>query len=102
MRVDALVVVRVLGAPVFPSLAAGAWVDVVAEPGTRVGLGGGFIPDLLDAPAAFGFEVSCAAAEPRVGRAVVLGSSETRLGLWARELARSLATSRAVGLELVL
>ena len=102
MRVDALVVVRVLGATALPSLAAGAWVDVVTELGTRVGLGGDFIPGLLDTPAACAFEVSCAVAEPRVGRVVVLGFSETRLGLWTRELARSLATSRAVGLELVL
>ena len=40
--------------------------------------------------------------EPRVDRVVVLGFSETRLGLWAKEVARSLATSRAEGLELVL
>jgi hypothetical protein len=102
VRVDVLVVVRVLEAPVLPGLAADAWFDVFIEPGTRAGLGGDFTPGLLDAPAACGFEGSCAGAEPRVGRVVVLGFSETRLGLWAKELARSLATSRAVGLELVL
>ena len=39
--------------------------------------------------------------EPRIGRAVVLGFKETRLGLWARELERSLATSRAEALEVL-
>lgn len=36
---------------------------------------------------------------PRTGRGAVLGFRETRLGLWARALDRSLATSRADGLE---
>jgi hypothetical protein len=60
------------------------------------------IPDLADALAAVGFGASWAGVEPRVVRDVVLGFSETRLGLCARELARSLATSRAEGLEFVL
>jgi hypothetical protein len=56
--------------PLFP---AGAWVGGAIEPGARAGL--------VDALAADGFEVSWAGVGPRTGRVVVLGLSETRLGL---------------------
>ena len=52
-----------------------------------------------------GLAASADGVAPRVVRvaALVAGLSEGRLGLWARELARSFATSRAeVGLELPL
>jgi hypothetical protein len=97
-----VVVVRVLGAPAVPAFPADGCVGAAIELDTRAGLVGDFIPDLVDALATGGFAVSWAGVEPRVDRAIGLGFSETRLGLWANELERSLATSRADGLALVL
>jgi hypothetical protein len=94
--------VRVLGAPALPTFPADVCAGAVIEPGARAGLVGDLIPALVDALAIGGFGASWAGVGPRVERVVVFGFSETRLGLWARELARSLATSRAEGLELVL
>lgn len=97
-----MAVVRELGAPVLPSFPADDWVCGAVEPVARAGLTGDLTRGRVDALVADGFEASWAGVAPRVDRVVVLGFNETRLGLCARALARSLATSRADGLGFVL
>lgn len=86
----------------FPSFEEDALVGAAIEPGGWEDRVGEFTPDLIDALASNCFEDSWAGMEPRGDRTFVLGFSETVLGLCARELARSLATSRGEGLEFVL